>query len=90
MPKTLVAVAHGRVQGVGYRAYAIEQARARRLVGWVRNRPDGSVEVEAQGEDEALDGLVSALERGPALSFVTRVDVVFTERSAYHNFDVRW
>lgn len=40
----------GRVQGIGYRAFVPDAARAERLVGWCRNLPDGSVEVLAEGE----------------------------------------
>ena len=56
----------GRVQGVWFRGSTQEQARRLGLVGWVRNRSDGSVELEAQGEATALDSLVSWCHHGPA------------------------
>lgn len=53
----------GRVQGVGFRWQAQALARQLRLSGWVRNLPDGRVELVAEGERPRLDDLISALER---------------------------
>ncbi|NLV28504.1 MAG: acylphosphatase [Methanomicrobiales archaeon] len=47
-------IAYGRVQGVGFRAYVQELAYTFHLSGWVRNLPDGTVECEAEGEDEQV------------------------------------
>lgn len=55
----------GMVQGVGFRWFVRERARRLRLAGWVRNRPDGSVEVAAAGNSDALAELRSELARGP-------------------------
>jgi len=55
----------GRVQGVGFRWFVRQQARRWGVRGWVRNRPDGSVEIAASGSPEALDGLLAAVHRGP-------------------------
>lgn len=65
----------GRVQGVGYRAFAARVARALTLKGGARNLDDGRVEVVASGAVHALDRLESALGEGPRLSRVTRVEV---------------
>jgi acylphosphatase len=66
----------GRVQGVGFRFFA-EAAGAREgLHGWVRNLPDGRVEVVAEGEASALDRFEHALQHGPRAA---RVDEVVTE-----------
>ena len=70
----LHAVVHGRVQGVGYRYFVLEQAAALDLNGWTRNLPDGTVEVLAQGREEALQALLVALQRGPTGGHVDRVD----------------
>ena len=55
----------GRVQGVGFRWFVREAARRHRLAGWVRNRPDGSVELEVSGEDGAYGQFLDALREGP-------------------------
>ena len=55
----------GRVQGVGFRWFAKERARRFGISGWVRNRPDGSVEVAAAGDRESIDAFTDALRRGP-------------------------
>ena len=55
----------GRVQGVGFRWFVRQQARRWGVRGWVRNRPDGAVEIAAAGTREALDGLLAAVHRGP-------------------------
>lgn len=60
----------GRVQGVGYRAYVRSVALQVGVVGWVRNLPDGRVELSAQGTLEGLEDLEDALWAGPPLSKV--------------------
>lgn len=65
----------GRVQGVGYRYWAVGQARALGLRGWVRNRSDGSVEALAAGSRDSLDMFVIACRRGPRAARVESVDV---------------
>ena len=55
----------GRVQGVGYRAWAIETATRLRLRGWVRNRADGSVEAFLIGDDDAVAAMIEACGQGP-------------------------
>jgi acylphosphatase len=69
------AIVRGRVQGVGYRASTAHEARRLGLAGWVRNLPDGAVEVEAKGVGPAVDALVAWLAEGPRGARVTGVDV---------------
>jgi acylphosphatase len=69
------AIVSGRVQGVGYRASAAHEARQLGLDGWVRNRPDGTVEVDAQGDKTTLEAFLVYLRRGPAGARVKMVDV---------------
>jgi acylphosphatase len=66
----------GRVQGVGFRYFTLRRARELGLGGWVRNLPDGGVEVEAWGGEPAIDRLRAALAQGPAGARVTAVEVV--------------
>jgi acylphosphatase len=73
MPRLHVRI-HGRVQGVGFRWFAREEARRLGLSGWVTNRPGGDVEVEAGGEASSLARLRRALEVGPSGAEVERVE----------------
>jgi acylphosphatase len=69
----LDATIRGRVQGVGFRFFAIHAARRLELDGWVANEPDGSVRVVADGPRDALESLLEALHEGPPASVVERV-----------------
>lgn len=64
----------GRVQGVGFRWFVRERARALGLTGWVRNRDDGSVEVLALGEEASLRQLRTLLGTGPSGARVSEVE----------------
>lgn len=64
----------GRVQGVGFRYWITGRAKQRSLVGWVRNRRDGRVEVLAYGEKAELDALERELGQGPSGAAVDRVE----------------
>ncbi|HLJ66677.1 MAG TPA: acylphosphatase [Chloroflexota bacterium] len=65
----------GRVQGVSFRYYARQRATALGLSGWVRNRPDGTVEAVVEGDDEAVRRFLSWARSGPSLAEVTGVDL---------------
>ena len=72
----------GRVQGVGFRWFATETARTLGLAGWVRNRQDGTVEVEAEGAADTLDEFERCLRNGnPAAT----VDEIETKPAAVRN-----
>ncbi|MEO8622422.1 MAG: acylphosphatase [bacterium] len=66
----------GRVQGVGFRWFAREEARRLGLSGWVTNLPNGDVEVAAGGEASSLDRLRRALDVGPTGAGVSSVEVI--------------
>jgi acylphosphatase len=65
----------GRVQGVGFRWFVEREAYILQIAGWVRNNPDGTVEVLAQGTREQLAGLHSRLREGPRTARVEGVEV---------------
>jgi acylphosphatase len=65
----------GRVQGVSYRAATASEARRLGLVGWVRNRVDGSVELEVEGQDDRVAALLTWCEHGPPDARVAKVDI---------------
>ena len=64
----------GRVQGVGYRYWVEQQARAHDLEGWVRNRRDGSVEALFAGPEGVVSNMVASCRRGPSSARVDAVD----------------
>lgn len=70
------AVVTGMVQGVGYRYFAVNEARRCDVAGWVRNRFDGSVEIEAQGEQSLVAAFVERLGYGPQWGHVENVKTV--------------
>lgn len=74
--KSVRVVISGRVQGVWYRAWTREQASARGLSGWVRNRKDGAVEAVFSGPEENVLSMLEAARTGPRLA---RVDNIETE-----------
>ena len=80
---TVRFIASGKVQGVFYRASTREQALRLELTGYARNRPDGSVEVLASGEAEALDALERWLQQGPPAA---KVDAVSREDLVEQDF----
>ena len=73
--RRLEAIVYGLVQGVFFRHHTRIEAMRLNLTGTVRNRPDGSVLVIAEGPQEQLDGLLSWLHRGSGLAEVERVEV---------------
>lgn len=65
----------GAVQGVGFRDWAIAEAGARGLSGWVRNRSDGSVELMISGADAKVQDMLRACTQGPPLAEVANIDI---------------
>ena len=72
-PERLDASVRGRVQGVGYRVFALREAMALGLGGWVANEADGSVRVVAEGRRGDLDTLLDRLRKGPPAGWVDDV-----------------
>jgi acylphosphatase len=74
MSEAVRLVIRGRVQGVGYRAWACDAALARGLRGWVRNRRDGSVEALLIGARETVADMIEACRIGPGFARVDAID----------------
>ncbi|GAB6067195.1 acylphosphatase [Methylothermus subterraneus] len=74
MRKRLHIWVAGRVQGVFYRAHTVEIALSFKLTGWVRNLPDGRVEIVAEGEEQSLQKLLAWCRKGPPLAQVAGVE----------------
>jgi acylphosphatase len=68
-------VVRGRVQGVGFRAFVEDEARQRRIAGWVRNRRDGSVEAVVAGSLDEVERIAAAVRHGPPGARVDAVEV---------------
>ncbi len=88
--KAVQARVTGRVQGVSFRWYTQEQARRLGVVGWVRNDPDGSVLLHAEGADEAVDALVGWCHEGPGFARVRDVAVRETAPLGATTFEVTY
>ena len=82
-------VVHGRVQGVFFRDSTTREARAHGVAGWVRNRPDGSVEAVFEGSREGVEALVAFARRGPEHARVERADVAEELPEGLEGFAVR-
>ncbi|HWP42559.1 MAG TPA: acylphosphatase [Blastocatellia bacterium] len=82
-------IVKGRVQGVGFRYFAIRVARACGVTGTVRNLPDGSVEAIAEGSPSAVAEFRRELERGPSYAHVTSIaESELPVTGSYTGFDV--
>ena len=79
-------VIHGRVQGVWYRGWTADEARARGLNGWVRNRRDGTVEAVFDGPDEAVAAMIEACRQGPPAARVTELEEFPSGDAIEHGF----
>jgi acylphosphatase len=81
----------GRVQGVSYRYYTRREAVTLGLTGWVRNEPDGSVVVVAEGDIAKLERLLTYLHYGPPAAIVERVSADWSKGpSEFGEFEIRW
>jgi acylphosphatase len=85
------AVVSGRVQGVSYRVAAADEADRLGVVGWIRNLPDGRVELLASGHRRAVDAFVEWARTGPRWAAVTSVDAsdVTVDDEEFERFEIR-
>ena len=79
----------GRVQGVGYRYFVLQEATRLGVTGFTRNLPDGAVEVVAEGPDAALAALADKLREGPSFARVESVAVAGTPARDDQGFQIR-
>ena len=81
--------AFGRVQGVFFRQWAVNQARALGVSGWVRNCPDGTVEAHLSGDETAIAKMIAAMRQGPSQARVEDLTVETVEPEEIGGFSVR-
>lgn len=82
----------GFVQGVGFRQFVFRQAQNLRLTGWVKNLPDNRVEAVFCGSKESIEKIIAICKKGPFLSEVKDVDVIWDSDSSmkekYNSFEI--
>ena len=90
--KRLQATIEGRVQGVGFRMFTVRTARTiGALTGRVKNLPDGSVELVAEGPIKSLEQLLKKVQQGPSRSKVKKLDLDWSEATGeFTTFDVKY
>lgn len=78
----------GKVQGVYFRVSAKQKALNLGLRGYVRNNPDGSVQLEVEGSDEAVSNMIKWCKKGPALARVSKVNAEAVSPKSYAQFSI--
>jgi len=87
----LHAIVKGKVQGVGFRYFTKQIADQLGVKGWVKNNPDGTVEVLAEGDEKTLKEFLEYLKNGPPLSNVVEVEYQFLNNNGgFDSFEIRY
>lgn len=84
------AILRGRVQGVGFRFFALDWAERLGVCGYARNLPDGGLEIVAEGDPEAVTRFLEAVRQGPRAARVEAFEVRWEEPRGEHGFAVRY
>lgn len=80
----------GRVQGVAFRAYTVDEASVRGVTGWVGNIPDGRVEAVFEGERAVVEAMIAWCRKGPPAARVSSVEVTWEEPRGEVGFGIRY
>ncbi len=87
--KRVHVTVHGQVQGVGFRYHTFVMAEQLGITGWVRNRYDGTVEIEGEGPDLVVDRFIDIVKEGPRFSKVSRLEKEFYDTvKGYRGFTI--
>lgn len=89
MSSAVHLIVHGRVQGVWFRAGTQEQALQLGACGWVKNCPDGTVEIHAEGVKEVLEQFIAWCRKGTPAAQVSSLDIEWTHPQGLNNFEIR-
>ena len=90
MARAVTVKVTGRVQGVSFRWYAVQEAERPGVRGWVRNEPDGSVAGHVEGEDAAVEAMVEWCRSGPSSASVRAVAVTDVRPTGAEAFEIRY
>ena len=90
MIQAIRIIVHGRVQGVWFRAGTKEKAVELCISGWVKNRPEGTVEIHAEGKKNQLDNFISWCRKGTPEANVTSVDLTSISLENFTSFEIRF
>jgi len=90
MKKRFRANIKGVVQGVGFRWFVRREAQMRNIAGYVMNLPDGTVEVDAQGEPQKIEDFLQELKRGPSMAIVSGVEIEWLPPTVYIDFRIKF
>lgn len=91
MQKRIHAFVSGRVQGVNYRFFTRKIANMLGIKGWVRNLPDGRVEIVAEGKEDAIEKFIDFLREGPIAARVDNVDINEEKfKNEFEDFEIRF
>lgn len=88
MIETIHIIVHGRVQGVWFRAGTKERADELGIFGWVKNRPEGTVEIHAEGEKSQLENFIAWCRKGTPAANVTSLDLDPTSLQNFASFEI--
>jgi acylphosphatase len=80
----------GRVQGVSFRAFTVDEASARGVTGWVRNIAGGRVEAVFEGDKAVVEAIIAWCREGPPAAKVQSVEVVWEEPKGERGFEIRY
>ncbi|MCU0637250.1 MAG: acylphosphatase [Methanothrix sp.] len=80
----------GRVQGVYYRAFTLERAKALGVKGWVRNVPGGGVEAFLEGERKQIGELLKAMKSGPTGAIILGMELSELQAKGYEDFEIEY
>lgn len=80
----------GKVQGVGYRYFAMKNAKEFGLMGYVKNLSSGSVYIEAEGEEEILDRFVTICENGPGWARIEKIETSIAPFQGFIGFRIKY
>lgn len=85
-----VLIVHGRVQGVGFRYSAQRTAQSLGIKGFVKNLPDGSVYIEAEGDEEKVNQYIFWCRHGQSFANITDIEINEGEFKNYKFFDIKY